>query len=326
MLMFNAGMNVPLSDPGIRSSLARGSVAAALTAALAVLAGIIVALLPGVGHPAVYAVLIASGSAAIVVPVIQERGLRGNGIFTLITQVTVADIAATIAIPFVLRPSAAGHAALGTAATAACVIAAFLASRLLRRSPRVQALRKEGKHRNWAIDLRAALLALFVLAWVAESTGASVLIAGFGAGLMAAAMGGPKRLSTQVLGVAGGFFIPLFFVVLGASVELRGVVQHPAMIALTCLLVLSTVVVHEITSLVTGQRLASGLVASAQLGVPSAIVALGLSEHVISATQGAAIITAAMATIAICSLGAANIAEQTPPPPHTRQDPGQVAN
>jgi len=44
------------------------------------------------------------------------------------------------------------------------------------------------------------------------------------------AIGGPKRLSTEVLGVAGGFFVPLFFVVLGARLDLRGVFAHPDML------------------------------------------------------------------------------------------------
>jgi Kef-type K+ transport system membrane component KefB len=81
---------------------------------------------------------------------------------------------------------------------------------------------------------------------VAQSTGASVLIAGFGAGLMLAATGGPKRLSTEVLGVAGGLFVPLFFVLLGASLQLRGVVTHPSILALTVLLVVLAVAVHVI--------------------------------------------------------------------------------
>ena len=303
MLMFNAGMRVPLSDDRLRSSLGRGSLTAAIVAVLAIPAGVLLSLIPGVGHPAVYVVLLASGSAAIVLPVIQERGLQGSGVLALITQVTVADIAATLAIPFVLRPGAAAHAALGTLATAACVLAAFLISRWLRRFDWVHRLRKEGKRRYWALDLRVALLTLFVLAWVAQRTGASVLIAGFGAGLMVAAIGGPKRLSTEVLGVAGGFFVPLFFVVLGAQIELRGVVQRPEMILLTCLLVASTVSIHLLAGLSTAQRPAAALMASAQLGVPSALVALGLADHVISSTVAGAILTAAIASVVICGIG-----------------------
>lgn len=67
------------------------------------------------------------------------------------------------------------------------------------------------------LDLRIALIILFGLSWIAEQTGASLLIAGFGAGLMVAAIGGPKRLSHEVLGVAGGFFVPLSSSFLGRS-------------------------------------------------------------------------------------------------------------
>jgi Kef-type K+ transport system membrane component KefB len=318
MLMFSAGMRVPLSGGGLRASLGRGTAAAAIVAVLAVPAGILLSLLPGVGHPAVYVILLASGSAAIVLPVIQERGLKGEGVLVLITQVTVADILATLAIPFVLRPSAAGRAAVGTVVTAACVGLAFLFSRLLRNSAWVPRLREEGKRRNWALDLRVALIALFTLAWVAQRTGASVLIAGFGAGLMVAAIGGPKRLSTQVLGIAGGFFVPLFFVVLGASIELRGVVQRPALIVLTCALVVAALVIHFLAGAATAQRPAAALMASAQLGVPSAVVALGLADHVISSTVAGAILTAAMATVVICGIGGGQMAKAS----KKKADPG----
>ena len=43
-----------------------------------------------------------------------------------------------------------------------------------------------------------------------------------------ALVGGPKRLSTQVRGVADGFFVPLFFVVLGAQLDLGGLFDAPS--------------------------------------------------------------------------------------------------
>ena len=204
MLMFSAGMSVPLRTDACANHLSAGASAAALVAGLAIPAAVLITLYRR-RAPAIYAVLIASGSAAVVVPIIDERRLKGEGVLALIAQVTVADIAATVAIPFVLRPDRALHTVIGTAATASCVFAVFIVSRLLRARPSVQALRREGKRRHWAIDLRVALIALFALAWVAERTGTSILIAGFGAGLMVAAIGGPKRLSHEVLGIAGGF-------------------------------------------------------------------------------------------------------------------------
>jgi Kef-type K+ transport system membrane component KefB len=304
MLMFDVGMNVPLRDQRVKAALGRGAVAAAVAGVLAIGAGVLLAGIGNTHHPTVYAVLVGSGSAAVVLPILEERRLTGGSVLVLIAQVAVADVAATIAIPFVLNPGKAGKVAGGTALIAACVVAIFFIGRSLRGVSAVTALRKEGKRRRWAIDLRVALIVLFGLAWIAEQTGTSLLIAGFGAGLMVAAIGGPKRLSTEVLGIAGGFFVPLFFVVLGARIDLRGVVQDPAMIALALALAGLTVAVHVTAAVVTRQRPAAGLVASAQLGVPSAIVALGLAGRVITATQGAAILAAAIISLAVCAAGA----------------------
>ncbi len=313
MLMLSAGMNVPLRDGNLLRSSGRGGRAAVIVAILGVGAGFVVSLIGGVGHPAVYAVLIASGSAAVVLPVIQEVRLRGEEILTVIAQVTVADVAATIAIPFVLNPGAAGRVAGGTGVIAACCIGIYLIARWLGGVPQVHALRRQGKRRRWAIDLRVALIVLFTLAWIAQRTGASLLIAGFGAGLMVAAIGGPKRLFTEVLGVAGGFFVPIFFVLLGARIDLRGLFRDPAMIALTLSLVGLTVAVHVVAARLTRQPFAAGLLASAQLGVPSAIVALGLTAHVITPTQGAAIVAAALISLAVCGTGAVLLARRSEP-------------
>ncbi len=308
MLMFSVGMNVPIHDQRLRASLGRGASAAALVAGLSGLAGLLVSRIPGAGHPAVFAVLLASGSAAVVVPVIQERRIEGRAALTVIAQVTVADVGAMIAVPFVLRPARALDVALGTLLIAACALALLAIGRRLRGLSAVHTFRREGKRRRWAIDLRVALIVLFGLAWIAQWTGASLLIAGFGAGLMVAAIGGPKRLSTEVLGIGGGFFIPLFFVVLGARINLRGVVEHPAMLGLALALAVLTAGVHVLGALGTRQRPGAGLLASAQLGVPSAIVALGLSAHLITDTLAAAIVAASVASLATCAAGAAIMA------------------
>jgi Kef-type K+ transport system membrane component KefB len=307
MLMFAVGMNVPLRDPGIRSSLGKGATSALFVAVIAVGGGLLLARIDGGRHAAVYAVLIASGSAAVVLPILQERRLAGPVALAVMAQVTVADIGAMVAVPLVLAPGETGRILAGSAIVAGCVIAALFATRHLRLRADVQALRRLGKRRNWAVDLRLALILLFGLAWLTERSGASLLIAGFGAGLMVAAIGGPKRLSNEVLGIAGGFFIPLFFVVLGARLDLRGLFSDPSLIELAGALAALNVGVHLLAAKLSRQPPAAGLVASAQLGVPSAIVALGLPEHVLSASQGAAIMLAALLSILACSVGAATL-------------------
>ncbi len=308
MLMLTVGMHVPLRDRRLAGALGSGAYAAVLVAVLAPLGGLAVAALAGTSHGAIYAVLLASGSAAVVVPALQERGLEGPWALVLIAQVTIADVATIVAVPLVLQPSRASHAALGGLLVAGCALAIFAVARLLQDRDWVRRIRRLSEHRGWALDLRLSLLVLFALAWIAQKSGTSVLIAGFGAGLMVAAIGGPDRLSTQVRGIAEGFFVPLFFVVLGARLDLTALADHPRLLALSGGLIGLSIVIHVIARIMTRQPPGSGLIATAQLGVPAAVVQIGLLEQVITAAEGAAIIVAALASLVSCAVGASILA------------------
>jgi Kef-type K+ transport system membrane component KefB len=304
MLMFAAGMSLPLRQPGLLSGLRRGGLAAVTAALLAVPFGIAAARATGTHHAAIYALLLASGSAAILLPALEEQQLLGDPrALTVMAQVALADIAAIVALPLVLQPSRALRAALGGVLVAVCVLLLFGLTRLLNHRPWVRQVRRWSKKRGWALDLRLSLLVLFGLAWIALRSGTSVLIAGFGVGLMVAAIGGPKRLSRQVAGVAQGFMVPLFFVVLGARIDLRALGYHPILIALAALLVALNVAGHALAARLTRQPLAAGLAATAQLGVPAAVVTLGLERHILSTGEGSAIVAAALVSLALTAAG-----------------------
>ena len=159
-----------------------------------------------------------------------------------------------------------------------CILAVYAVVHLIHRTPIVRHARHLSKQRAWALDLRLALLVLFGLVWIAQRAGTAVLVAGFGVGLMVAAIGGPKRLSRQVTGVAQGLMVPLFFVVLGARLDLRALFDDPSLIALAAELLVLNLVVHATAALLTRQPFGAGLAATAQLGVPAAVVTLGLQQ------------------------------------------------
>jgi Kef-type K+ transport system membrane component KefB len=331
MLMLTVGMHVPLRDRRLRGALRPGALAAGVAAIAAPLGGLVVAELTGTGHIAVYGVLLASGSAAIVLPSLQERKLDGPEALVVIAQVTIADVAAILAVPLVLQPSRAANAAVGGLVIAGCALIVFLVGRSLRPRPWVHRLRKSSKRRGWALDLRLALVVLFGLAWIAQLTGTSVLLAGFGMGLVVAAIGGPKRLSSQVRGVAEGFFVPLFFVVLGARLDVSALVDHLDLLLVSAALIVVNLVIHALAALATRQPPAAGLIATAQLGVPAAVVQIGLQEHVITPALGAAVTLAALATLGLCALGTDLLArriEPLPAPPRAQPSPSppQVAS
>jgi Kef-type K+ transport system membrane component KefB len=303
MLMLTVGMHLPLRERRLFSSLRRGATLAAIVGALAVPAGIAAAALAGTAHAAIYAVVLASGSAAVLLPAFEEARAGGRDVLAVIAWVTIADVVTIVSVPIVLQPGRAGHALLGTALVALVAAVLFGCARTLAARPWVDRVRALSKSRRWALDLRLSLFALFLLAWLAEKSGTSVLVAGFGAGVAVALLGGPKRLSTQIRGVADGFFIPLYFVTLGAQLDLDGLVRHPAMIALAGALVVLNVAVHLAAAGLARVRPGAGLAACAQLGVPAATASLGLAEGILSPEVATAIVAAAFVSLGVCTLG-----------------------
>ncbi len=197
VLMMMAGMHVPLRNRALLGSLRRGAIAVVASVALGLAGGLLIAGSLGVGHPVVWAVLLSTGSAAIVLPAIQEAGIGADRALLAMAWATVADIATIVAVPLVMDPARALHAAWSAAAVAAAAVALLLIARYLQRREAVRALRAQSAHRGWALDLRVALLAMFALCALAQGLGISIMIAGFAAGLVVAVEGGPARLSDQ---------------------------------------------------------------------------------------------------------------------------------
>jgi Kef-type K+ transport system membrane component KefB len=143
------------------------------------------------------------------------------------------------------------------------------------------------------------------------------LVAGFGTGLVVAAIGGPKRLSQEVLGLGQGFFVPLFFVLLGAKLNLRALASSSDALILAGVLAGCAIAVHVAVSLLIRAPAAVGLRASAQMGVPAAAIALGLPAGALDQGQASAIFCAALVSIGACTAGAEILGRRqvaAPPP------------
>jgi Kef-type K+ transport system membrane component KefB len=305
VLMFVAGMHVPLRDRGLIGSLGRGAIAVVLSIVLAIACGAVIGSALGLGHAAVWAVLLATGSAALVLPELEEAGLTNPPALLAMAWATIADLVTIVAVPSVLQPSHALRAGLGAVAVTAAGGVVLAVSTRARRDKRVDRLREQSAKRSWALDLRVALLALFALCTLAEWAGTSIMIAGFVSGLVVAWEGGPQRLSEQVSGVANGLFVPVFYVVFGAGLNVRALIDSSTALALLAALVAGMLVVHLIAARLVRAPLSTGLIVVAQLGVPTAVVKLGTAEGVLTAAQGAAVIVAALISLGISTIGVA---------------------
>jgi hypothetical protein len=94
-------------------------------------------------------------------------------------------------------------------------------------------------------------------------------------------------------------------VTLGARLEFRALLGSPKALLLLAGLVVTATTVHVLVAVVLRRPVAVGLLATAGLGVPSAVVSIGLANSVLDAGQAAAIVSAVLVTIALSAAGGA---------------------
>jgi Kef-type K+ transport system membrane component KefB len=301
LVMFIVGTHVPVRDTSMRSSIPKAAVRAVLVGALAAVLGVVLAEIYGTGHAALYAVLMASSSAALALPVMESLKLEGPPVLSVTAQIAIADAASIVLLPLVIDPSRALRAGLGALAIAAGALALYLVLRY-------------GDHRGWrkrlhhysemhrfALELRLSLLTLFMLCALATTTHVSIMLAGFALGLVVSAVGPPRRLARQLFGITEGFFAPLFFVWLGASLQIRELGQRPGLILLGIGLGVGALLAHCAARML-GLPITLAVLSGAQLGVPVAAATLGTEEHLLAAGEPSALMLGALVTVASTSV------------------------
>jgi Kef-type K+ transport system membrane component KefB len=313
LVMFVVGTHVPVRDTSLRVGVPKAILRAVFVGAVAAVLGLVVARAFDTDHAALYAVLMASSSAAVALPVIDGLKLDGPPVLSDKAQIAIADAACIILLPLVIDPGRAPRAALGVVVIAACAGVLYFVLRHFERNGSRKRVHEYSKRRGLALELRISLILLFALSALAVSTHVSIMLSGFALGLVVSGVGEPKRLARQLLGVTEGFFSPLFFVWLGASLQVRELLDHPEFIALGLTLGVGAVIAH-CAGRILGQPLPLGVMSAAQLGVPIAAAALGTEQNLLSAGEPAALILGALVTIGATSVagGFAKRAQRVP--------------
>ena len=313
MLMLVAGSHVDLRAPGLRSSARAGVIAAGLVALISLPVGLGVGVALAPSAPSfLFPVLLAGSSAAVAFPILQERGLIGPRVGLLLVWIPLADVITVLLMPLTLIGAAKIPGALGgDALIVIATIGALWVGQRFGRSKPALTLRDRSLTRGWALQLRVTLLVLVVLSLIATHTGGSTLLAGFGAGLVLARLREPTRLEVQLSGIAEGFFVPAFFVLIGSQLDIRSLAGDPSAILLALVLAASGVAIHLVASRVVAPQPRSGfgLAAAAQLGLPAAAASIGLGNGVLSPAVAAAIVLAGCLTVLPAAIGTRRLAD-----------------
>jgi Kef-type K+ transport system membrane component KefB len=301
LVMFVVGSHVPVRDPKLLSALPLALARAVLAGAVAAAFGFGLATAFGNGHAALYAVLMASSSAAMTLPMIDSLRLRGPQVLSVTAQIAIANTAGIVLLPLVIDFRHAPTAALGGLAVTGCAVVVFVLMRAADRRGWRQRMHDYSHKQQFALELRTNLLVLFGLAALAVSTDVSIMLAGFALGLVIASVGEPRRLARQLFGITEGFFGPLFFVWLGASLQVRELGSHPKFILLGVGLGLGGVLAHCAGRLL-GQPLTFAVMSCTQLGVSVAAATIGAQKHLLAPGEASALMFGALLTIAATSI------------------------
>lgn len=307
LLLFLVGIKLPLRDGGLRSALKVGAKASLISFAIAVPFAFALSFITGIHNVGIFVLLCACSSTSMVVPMLHERHLTGHVIMLTTAWIAICDIVAMIVLPLATASGDMETVAIGVGVVGVVAVACLVGMRFFRSSAIGEHLRGLSRHKHWALDLRLSLAMLFGLAWLATVFGTSVLVAGFAAGMVASSLGHPRRFYKQLIGIGEGFLVPVFFVHLGASINVQELFTSSSNIALAVMICAASLSVHLLAAKWSGLPKGSGLAASSQMGVPAALVSIGLSSGMLSPGQGAAIIAAALLSLIGSSYGVSQL-------------------
>jgi len=226
-----------------------------------------------------------SSSAAFVVPLIANIRKSPN-LSVLVAQVT--------------QKSQKSSALLGAAAVILCSLAFYAFLQIAKNRGWIQLVHKLSKELNFGLELRISLGILLLVSAIALRLHSSLLVAGFSLGVVLASVGVPRRLARQLFAISDGFFAPIFFIWLGAAINIRATFQDRNLEVLALFLVFGAFIVH-VSAVSFGQTYKFALASTAQLGIPAAAVTLGTANGMLNAGQSGAIMLSALVTLLISS-------------------------
>jgi Kef-type K+ transport system membrane component KefB len=177
-------------------------------------------------------------------------------------------------------------------------------------SDRVRQLLDTGHHTSSQTAVRITMLLLIVLLTIAGSFGLDVVLGAFVAGIIVRRLSPPSEesaLSVRIEAIAFGFFIPLFFVVSGANLDVESIAQNPGRLAIFFILL---VLVRGLPQFFlyrgaipnTRQRARFALLVATALPIIVAVTALEVETGIMLPQNAAALVGAGALTVLVFPL------------------------
>jgi len=260
------------------------------------------------------ALILSTTSLGIVVPVLKERrmssGLYGQ---SLLIAALIADFATMILITVDVAVLSHGLT-LDILLIGVLFVVFFFITRFgevfFNQIPIVRTILNELSHATAQIKVRLAFAMLLTFVVLAEVLGAEVILGAFMGGAIISLLRRPEDegLVHQLESIGFGFFIPIFFIMVGVEFNLDALLSSPQALILVPILLMAAYFVKFLPSLVFRLRfsgretLGAGALLSSRLSLIIAASAIGLRLGVISEPVNAAVILVAIITVTLSPL------------------------
>ena len=267
-----------------------------------------------VKDPWMMALILSTTSLGVVVPVLKERGLTsGRYGQTLLVSALIADFVTMLLITVVVAALSYGLT-LDILLIGVLFIAFFGFYRFgkvfFRRFPSVRDVIEELSYATAQIKMRAAFTVMLAFVALSEVLGTEVILGAFLAGAVIALLKKQEdaEMTHQLEAVGFGFFIPIFFIMVGVDFNLMALLSSPQALILLPLLLVAAIVVKILPALWFRlsfnwrETLGAGTLLSARLSLIIAASAIGLRLNVISESVNVAIILVAILSVIVAPL------------------------
>lgn len=255
-----------------------------------------------VQHPFFMTLIISTISLGVIMPVLKEKGIVDSQLGQTILLTTVVGDFMTMILLSVYVALIAADSGVGNMLLLLLIfVVFFVVWRLVRRVDITKKIKKE----TISINTRGVFALILFFVVFAEGVGAENILGAFLAGVVVALLGPKKQFVHQLNAFGYGFLIPIFFVMVGAKLDLPALVTDPkALIMLPLLLVafyLAKIVVIPLLSrhFTRKEAVGTGLLLASKLSLVIAAAAIGRDMGLLDATMETALVLSAVVTTLI---------------------------
>jgi Kef-type K+ transport system membrane component KefB/Trk K+ transport system NAD-binding subunit len=315
-LMFLSGIEVSFqsigeasksSGPWWRKPMTLGILYFLITLALSLGIGYSLVFLGMVRDGMLMGLILSTTSMGIVVPVLKERKIITSSYGQLILfSAIVSDFVTLVLLSLDIAIISRGFTLdlLFFLVLIAVFIVTFKLGTWAKTIPFIPRIIEELGHATAQIEVRGAFAIMIALVVLSDALGVELILGAFLAGVIISLIigRGETQLHQKLDAIGYGFFIPIFFITVGAQFDLGSIIESPSIIILMPILLISTYAVKIIPSLLFTlsqpfrEALAAGALLSSRMSLIIAASAIAFELGIVTQAVNSTIILVAIIT------------------------------